>query len=134
MRLRRTKELGGAFFFLAPVLSTLLCMVFFLLISGTLLLQPGIAIKVPTAPFLLAPQHDPQVISITGSPLPVLYFDNQEVTLDELQQKLCTLDNKGSLIIEADRQAPYNLLVQVMTLGINCGYTVVLATNDTGEN
>ena len=131
MRLRRTKEAGCSFLFLAPALSTTLCFIFFLLIGGTLLLQPGIAVKVPRSPFLLIPQHDPRVVSITGSPLPSIYFDNQEVTLDELKKNLLSHGSTSSLIIKADRQAPYDLLVQVMTIGINCGFSVVLATSDT---
>lgn len=130
MRLRRTKEPGHSFFFLAPALSTGLCLIFFLLIGGTLLLQPGIAVKVPQAPFLLVPHHDPYVVSITGSPLPTIFFDNQEVSLEDFQQKLPAHDTHGSLIIKADRQAPYDLLVQVMTVGINNGFLVILATSD----
>ncbi|MFI0347936.1 MAG: ExbD/TolR family protein [Chthoniobacterales bacterium] len=119
---------ASPFFFFAPTLSTALCFIFFLLIGGTLLLQPGIDIKVPKAPFLVVPQHDPLVISITGSPLPIIYFDHQEVTLDVLRKNLISLATTGTLIIKADRQAPYDLLVQVMTLGINAGFSVVLAT------
>lgn len=130
MRLRRTQEPGSSFFFLAPALSTTLCLIFFLLIGGTLLLQPGIAIKVPQSPFLLVPHHDPRVVSITGSPLPAIYFDNQEVTLEQLKNILLSSKVTGSLIVKADRQAPYDLLVQVMTVGINCGFSVVLATSD----
>jgi hypothetical protein len=32
------------------------------------------------------------------------------------------------LIIKADRLAPYDLLVQIMTIGVRCGFNVVLAT------
>lgn len=130
MRLPRTQEPGSLFFFLAPALSTALCFVFFILIGGTLLLQPGIAVKVPQAPFLLVPQHDPCVVSITGSPLPAIYFDNQEVSLEELKKGLLAKGGAGSLILKADQQTPYDLLVQVMTVGINCGFSVVLATSD----
>lgn len=130
MRLPRAQESGSLFFFLAPALSTALCFVFFILIGGTLLLQPGIAVKVPQAPFLLVPQHDPCVVSITGSPLPAIYFDNQEVSLEELKKGLLARGVTGSLILKADQQTPYDLLVQVMTVGINCGFSVVLATSD----
>ncbi|KAB2643826.1 MAG: biopolymer transporter ExbD [Verrucomicrobia bacterium] len=129
MRLRRTQEPGSSFFFLAPALSTALCLIFFLLIGGTLLLQPGIAIKAPQSPFLLVPHHDPRVVSITGSPLPTIYFDNQEVSLEELKNRLLSSNVKSSLIIKADQQAPYDLLVRVMTVGINCGFSVILATS-----
>lgn len=133
MRLRRTKEASHPYFFLAPVLSTSLCFLFFLLIGGTLLLQSGIDIKVPKAPFLLVPQHDPRIVSITGSPLPLIYFDNQQVSIDELKKNLLSLGTTGTLIIKADHQSPYDLLVKVMTLGINAGFSVVLATSDAPE-
>jgi hypothetical protein len=32
------------------------------------------------------------------------------------------------LIIKADRLAPYDLLLQIMTIGARCGFSVVLAT------
>jgi biopolymer transport protein ExbD len=130
MRLRQTKEPGHPFFFLAPTLSTGLCLILFLLMGGALLLQPGIAVKVPQAPFLLVPHHDPYVVSITGSPLPSIFFDNQELSLEELHQKLIAHDTHGSLIIKADHQAPYDLLVQVVTVGINDGFSVILATSE----
>lgn len=130
MYLRRTKEVGHPFFFLAPTLSVGLCLIFFLLIGGSLLLQPGIAVKVPQAPFLLVPHHDPYVVSITGSPLPTIFFDNEEVSLEEFQAKLTDRDAHGSLIIKADQKAPYDLLVQVITIGINKGFSVILATGD----
>ncbi|MBX9743448.1 MAG: biopolymer transporter ExbD [Chthoniobacterales bacterium] len=130
MKLPRPQELGSPFFFLAPALSTSLCFVFFILLGGTLLLQPGISVKVPQAPFFLTPQHDPCVVSITGSPLPAIYFDNQEVSLEELKQKLLARALAGNLIIKADQQTPYDLLVEVMTVGINSGYSVVLATSN----
>lgn len=130
MRLRRTKEVGHPYFFLAPVLSTALCFLFFLLIGGTLLLQSGINIKVPQSPFLLVPQHDPRVISITGAPLPQIYFDNQEVSLEELQKDLSTLTSTRTLIVKADRETPYELIVKVMTIGVDSGFSVVLATSE----
>jgi biopolymer transport protein ExbD len=130
MRLPRTQEVGSIFFFLAPALSVTLCFIFFILIGGKFLLQPGIAVKVPQAPFLLVPQHDSCVVSITGSPLSAVYFDNQEVSLEELKRSLLARAVSGTLIVKADQQTPYDLLVQVMTVGINCGFSVVLATND----
>ena len=92
------------------------------------MLQPGIALKVPDSPFLLLPQQDPQVVSVTGAPLPQIYYDRQVVTAEELEISLRKAARTRSLIIKADRLAPYDLLLQIMTIGARCGFTIVLAT------
>ena len=133
MRLPRQEGIGTPFLLMAPALGVLLCLIFFLLIGGFFILQPGVSVKVPDSPFLLLPQHDPQVVSVTGAPLPQIYYDRNVVTPAELETALRKARKAGSLIIKADRLAPYDLLVQITTIGIRCGFTVVLATG-TGES
>jgi len=133
MRLPRQAGIGTPFLLMAPALGVLLSLIFFLLIGGFFMLQPGVSVKVPDSPFLLLPQHDPQVVSVTGAPLPQIYYDRNVVTPAELEAALRKARKAGSLIIKADRLAPYDLLVQITTIGIRCGFTVVLATG-TGES
>jgi len=106
----------------------LLGLVFFLLLGGYLVLQPGVSIKAPDSPFMLLPQRDPLVVSVTGAPLPQIYYEHNVVTPAELETALAKARKSGSLIIKADRLAPYDLLVKIMTIGVHCGFTVVLAT------
>jgi len=128
MRLPRCKGAGSPFLLMAPVLAVLMSLIFFLLLAGHFMLQPGVAVRVPDSPFLLLPQHDPLVVSVTGAPLPRIYFDQNAVTPAELENALRKLHRAGSIIIKADRLAPYDLLVQIMTIGVRCGFNVVLAT------
>jgi biopolymer transport protein ExbD len=65
---------------------------------------------------------------VTGAPLPQIYYDHNVVTPGELEEALRAGHKTGSLIIKADRLAPYDLLVKIMTIGVRCGFTVVLAT------
>jgi biopolymer transport protein ExbD len=118
---------------MAPSLGALLCLVFFLLLGGHFMLQPGIQLNIPESPFLLLPQHDPRVVSVTGSPLPQIYFDHRVVTTEELREALGKGRHAGSLIIRADRLAPYDLLMKIMTIGADCGYSVVLASASGGS-
>ena len=134
MRLPRRKGAGEPFLLMAPALSTLLSLGFFLLLGGYFLLQPGVSLKVPDSPFLLLPQHDPQVVSVTGAPLPQIYYDHSVITPAELEKALQKARKTGSLIIKADRLAPYDLLLQIMTIGVRCGFTVVLATGTGGSS
>lgn len=128
MRLPRCNCAGTPFLLLAPVLAALLSLVFYLLLGGYFVLQPGVALKAPDSPFMLLPQHDPQVVSVTGAPLPQIYYDHKVVTPAELEEALHKVLKTGSLIVKADRLAPCDLLVKIMTIGVRCGFTVVLAT------
>lgn len=133
MRLPRCKGAEGPHLLMAPVLGALLCLVFFLLLGGYFTLQPGVELKVPESPFLLLPQHDPRVVSVTGAPLPQIYFEQKVVTPEELHAALREGRHAGSLIIRADRLAPYDLLMKIMTIGAECGYSVVLASGAGGS-
>jgi biopolymer transport protein ExbD len=132
-RLPRIQAAGGVHLLMAPSLGVLLCLGFFLVLGGYFTLQPGIELKVPESPFLLLPQHDPRVVSVTGAPLPQIYFDQRVVTTEELTEALHKGRRAGSLIIRADRLAPYDLLMKIMTIGAENGYTVVLAGGAGGQ-
>ncbi len=79
MKLRRSPPLNPALLFVAPALQVALILIFFLLMSTTFMLQPGIAVEVPKSPFLLKPQRSPAVVSVTAPPLPALFFDNPQM-------------------------------------------------------
>lgn len=133
MRLPRCQEAGGPQLLMAPAASAMLALVFFLLLQGNFMLQPGVSLKVPDSPFLLLPQHDPEVVSVTGAPLPRIFHGNHAVSPEELEKELRATNRTGSLIIKADRLAPYDLLLSILTLGVRCGYTVVLASGSGGS-
>ena len=96
--------------------------------SSRFLLQPGVSVLLPLSSFALEPQRNPQVVSVTSAPEPAVYFRNRKVTLDELEKQLASGSAaKRALIIKADRQTPYDLVVQVMNRGLRHGFSVVLA-------
>ena len=133
MRLPRCQEAGGPQLIMAPAASAMLALAFFLLLQGNFMLQPGVSLKVPDSPFLLQPQHDPEVVSVTGVPLPQIFHGNRAVSPEELEKELRATNRTGSLIIKADRLSPYDLLLRILTLGTRCGYTVVLASGSGGS-
>ncbi len=131
MKLQRTLNPGFALLLLLPVADVAAGLLLFLLLSGGFLLQPGVAVKVPDSPFLLAPQRDPSVVSITGAPVPAIYFDTRRMDSDELGSRLAAIHgNTRTLIIKADRRAPVELLVKVVNTAVAHGFSVVLATSD----
>lgn len=131
MKLARTPAPAPALIFIAPALDVVLSLIFFLLLSTSFLLQPGVSVSVPDSPFLLAPQRDPQVVSITSAPLSSVYFDNAQVSFDQLREKLAAQrGRKRPVIIKADRQAPFEQIARVMTIALELGFPTVVATSE----
>lgn len=131
MKLQRTLNPGFALLLLLPAADAAAALLMFLLLAGGFLLQPGVAVKVPDSPFLLAPQRDPAVVALTGDPVPAIYYDNRRLDAAELATSLDALQGKTrTLIIKADRRAPVELLVQVTNAAVTRGFSVVLATSD----
>jgi biopolymer transport protein ExbD len=129
VKLQRTLNPGFGLLLLLPVADVAAALLLFVLIGGGFLLQPGVTVKVPDSPFLLAPQRDPVVVSITAEPSPAIYFDNRRVDTATLDAGLAALrGNARTLIIKADQRAPVNLLVQVTNIAVQRGFPVVLAT------
>lgn len=113
----------------APALTVLLLMLAVLPLSTGFLLQPGIAVDVPASPFLLAPQRDFEVVGITSPPGASLYFQNESVSSEEFRRRLSTLKgSRKTLIVKADRDAPYGLIIVAMNEALSQGFAVVLAT------
>lgn len=130
MKLQRTLNPIFLPLVFVPVADVAAALLFFFLLSGGYLLQPGISVKVPESPFLVAPQRDPLVVAITGPPSPGIYFEDRRLTTAELRQALNEkVTGTRTVIIKPDRRAPAELLVEVVNTAVATGRTVVLATS-----
>jgi biopolymer transport protein ExbD len=131
VKLHRTLRPNFGPLLFVPFADVAAVLLIFFLLSGGFLLQPGVAVKVPDSPFLLAPQRDPRVVAITGEPMPAIYFDDQRMDAREFESRLTASAEKSrTLLIKADRRAPVDLLVQITNVAITHGFSVVLATSE----
>lgn len=131
MKLTRSFRFQPGFLYLAPVLDVAFLLVLFLVLSTSFLLQPGIAVQSPHSPFLLAPQRNPVVISVTGAPHLAVYFQNQEVDLEELGGKLDNLALPATIVIKTDRHAPVEWILEITNQALRRELPVVWATDPT---
>ncbi len=130
MKLHRTLNPVFLPLMFVPLADVAAALIFYLLLGGNYLLQPGVAVTPPDSPFLLSPQRDPQVVAITGPPAPAIYFDDRRMTAQELGSALASTEGGGrTLVIKADRAAPVDLLVSVVNTAMQHGRPVVLATS-----
>jgi len=130
LRLTRTVQFNPALFQLIPVVNVLFLVFMLFAMSSRFVLQPGVAVTLPFSAFTLGPQHEPQIVSITAAPASAIYFRSSKVTLDELGTMLDAHPvQPRSLVLKADRNTPYDVVVQIMNLALKRGYSVVLATS-----
>ena len=132
MKLSRTVNYNPALFNLIPLVNVLFLLLIFFALSTNFVLQPGISVTLPDSPFAVAPQRNPQIVSITAGP--AIFFHDQRVTVDDLGNSLKSLADSGiknkTLIIKADRDTAYDLIMKVTNVGLQLGFTVVFASNE----
>jgi biopolymer transport protein TolR len=61
----------------------------------------------------MMPEHDYHIVSITSEG--ELWFDNQIVTFETLQEHLQTVAQEETLYIQSDTHVPYGQVVDVLT-------------------
>jgi biopolymer transport protein ExbD len=130
MKLTRTKEYNFGWLVVFPIIDVVFLLLFFLLLSSSFVLQPGISLSLPFSRFTLGPQLNQQIISITGGAAPAIYFRDQKITLEQLGPLLDAAKRENrAIIIKADRLTPYEMVVAVTDAALEHGITsVALAT------
>jgi len=130
MKLTRTLKFSPALFSIIPLINVIFLVVLFFTLSSRFVLQPGMAVTLPASSFTLGPRVDAQIVSVTAAPVPVIYHRDQRVSLDELRQRLAdTKVRERSLIIKADKNTPYDLVVKITDEALKLGFSVILATD-----
>ena len=129
MKLSRTVQVHPFLFSLVPLVNVVFLLLIFYGLSSNFVLQPGLTVSLPVSKFSLGPQSNPQIVSVISGPPPAIYFNQQKLSFDELARSLATTRGTDrSLIIKADRNTPYDLVMQIMNEGLRTGFSVVLAT------
>jgi len=130
MKLTRTLKFSPALFSVIPLINVIFLVVLFFTLSSRFVLQPGLAVTLPASSFTLAPRVEAQIVSVTAAPVPVIYHRDQRVSLEELRQRLAdTKVRERSLIIKADKNTPYDLVVKITDDALKLGFSVILATD-----
>jgi biopolymer transport protein ExbD len=133
MKLVRNIKVQPALLVAVPLINVLFLIVVFFAMSSRFVLQPGLAVTLPVSSFTLPPQPEPQIVSVISTPVPAIYHREQKVTLEELGARLRETGTKErSVIIKADRDTPYELVVLIMNQALQQGFSVVLAARPTG--
>jgi biopolymer transport protein ExbD len=129
VKLTRSVQFHPALFHVLPIINVLFLVLALFALSSRFVLQPGISVALPLSSFTLGPQQNPEIVSITAAPVPTIYFRDHQVSVEELAEQLTSGSIKQrSLILKADRNTPYDLVMRITNLGLRQGFSVVLAT------
>ena len=134
MKLERSVKVRGVVPAVAGTVNVILLLVFFLLLSTSFLLQPGVAIEMPASRFLHAALQDPLVVAVTGGAGAKIYFEDREVDLAQLEARLearRTASDSRQVVVQADAAAPLSLVSQVAELALAKDFAVALAGEQT---
>jgi len=130
MRLQRAFRLRGVVPLMTGALTVILLLVFYLLLSTSFLLHPGIAVELPVSGSLLPAMQDPVVLAITGGAGAAIYYEDALVEPDQLGARLDTERGLSrQVVIKADKDAPLALVAQVTELALSRGFSVALAAS-----
>lgn len=130
MKLQGSLRVDGALPVLTGTVTVVLLLVFFILLSTSFLLQPGIAVELPTSRFLQPAAQDPLVVAVTADPGSAIYFEDRAVVFDRLAERLEARRKFSShVVIKADRTAPLALVTSVTELALSHGFSVSLAAS-----
>ena len=98
--------------------------------SARFVLQPGVRVRLPAAPFADGAPYGSRVLTLAQGGL--MFFNDERTTLDALGAALARVgaDPAGApLLVEADEGTPYGTLMAVYALAAQAGIRdVVLAT------
>lgn len=128
MRLQRVFRLRGVVPVMTGALNVILLLVFYVLLSTSFLLHPGIAVELPVSRSLLPAMQDPVVLAVTGGAGAAVYYEDTLVEVDQLGARLDAQSGTSrQIVIKADKDAPLSLVAQVTELALARGYSVALA-------
>ena len=124
----REKTPSKSFINLTPLVDMLFIILLFFLVTSTFIDQPNIQLELPTTKHTPTSKVDEQVLTISRDGR--LFFQNEPVERKELIQvlkKAFSQQKEKTLVLRADKNVPYGLVVDVMDAAKGAGLKKIIA-------
>lgn len=124
----REKTPSKSFINLTPLVDMLFIILLFFLVTSTFIDQPNIQLELPTTKHTPTSKVDEQVLTISRDGR--LFFQNEPVERKELIQvlkKAFSQKTEKTLVLRADKNVPYGLVVDVMDAAKGAGLKKIVA-------
>ena len=135
MKLETNLNNRAGMLYVAPLLDVVLLMLVFFLLGSSMVLKSGYAVTVPYSESSLPSVDRSHVITLAASGAATIFFNEERVTLEELDERL----GEGAvdvrqIILRADRAAPFGDVAEVSNLVLSHGYDLAYATTPDSES
>ncbi|WP_347273144.1 biopolymer transporter ExbD [Candidatus Kuenenia sp.] len=124
----REKTPSKSFINLTPLVDMLFIILLFFLVTSTFIDQPNIQLELPTTKHTPTSKVDEQVLTISRDGR--LFFQNEPVERKKLIQvlkKAFSQQTEKTLVLRADKNVPYGLVVDVMDAAKGAGLKKIVA-------
>ena len=109
------------------VLNVILLLGMCVFASSRFVLQPGIRVRLPAAPFADGALYGSRILTISQEGM--LFFNDERMEPVRLEKALLQSGGDEALLIEADEGTSYGTLVEIYSMAVRAGIReVVLAT------
>jgi biopolymer transport protein ExbD len=110
----------------APLVDVVFLLLLFFILSSPFVMQAGFGVLLPSSGVPTLTTFQGLVVTVTRENL--LFFNNQPTTLERLQQSLraaARQNRNAELIIKADQQVSHGTVIQIMSVALKSGISVV---------
>jgi biopolymer transport protein ExbD len=146
---RRLQPLNGPID-MAPLVTVVLLLLAFFLLSSPYIMQPGIQIDLPRSLYGRGTQSNRLIVTLLPGPerhddsgvllprQPTIFFDDQLMGLTELQRALNSVPHNTEshpLLIKSDKDVPLGFVTEIVNAAMASGLSAIIATQQTaGSN
>ena len=135
MKLETNLSNRAGMLYIAPLMDVVLLLLVFFLLSSSMILKSGFAVTVPYSSSSLPSAERSHIITLAASGASTIFFNEDRVTVEELETRL----REGSadirqIILRADRAAPFGAVAEVSNLVLRYGYDLAYATTPDYES
>ncbi len=135
MKLETNLSNRAGMLYVAPLLDVVLLMLVFFLLGSSMVLKSGYAVTVPYSDSSLPSVDRSHVITLAASGASTIFFNEDRVTMEELDKRLAEgVADIRQIILRADRAAPFGAVAEVSNLVLSHGYDLAYATTPDFES
>ena len=117
---------------LTPMVDVLFLLLIFFMIGSSFVQVGGVKVDVPKTATSKNYGIEKSIITLArGENKSLIYFNEKEVTWEQLKQRLAEVKNfsaSGTVIIRADRLIPFGIVARLMALAENANVAAIVAT------
>ncbi|MDD5697059.1 MAG: biopolymer transporter ExbD [Victivallaceae bacterium] len=117
---------------LTPMVDVLFLLLIFFMIGSSFVQVSGVKVNLPQTATTKNLGIEKSVITLAhGENKYLIYFNEKEVTWEQLKQRLAEVRNfsaSGTVIIRADRLIPFGVVAKLMALAENANVAAIIAT------